>query len=152
MCTIYCNPSTSTLFVSSPLKKSSSSDLAMVYVFATGESKAVPENETRGLSPTRALSLLNCEIVLKVSASTCNSSISNTLWSKNLTKVTVCGRFLECEPNTIKLQSFFSAKNSSDEGSSKGWMSFFFVNFWARGRLRLCRSPMQSWTISEHEV
>lgn len=51
----------------------------MVYVFDTGESNAVPENDTKGLSPTLAFALLNCEIVRKVSGSTCNSNISRTL-------------------------------------------------------------------------
>jgi hypothetical protein len=45
----------------------------------------------------------------------------------------VWGRFLDDEPNTRIEASFFSLKNSSDEASSKGWISFFFVNFLASG-------------------
>lgn len=46
--------------------------------------------------------------------------------------------------------SFFSEKNSRDEGSSKGWMPFFFVNLIDRGRLRELRSARASWTTWLH--
>jgi hypothetical protein len=44
-----------------------------------------------------------------------------------------CGRFLDVEPKTRSEASFFSLKNSRDDGSSKGWISFFLVNFLASG-------------------
>jgi hypothetical protein len=43
------------------------------------------------------------------------------------------GRFLDVEPNTRIEASFFSLKNSSDDASSKGWILFFLVNFFASG-------------------
>lgn len=66
--------------------------------------------------------------------------------------VRVCGRFLELLPKTMREASFFSEKNSSEAGSSKGWMAFFLVNFLARGTRSWYRSVMASWTICEHEV
>jgi hypothetical protein len=62
--------------------------------------------------------------------------MSNTLYAKVRIKVRVCGLFLLLDPNTNTLLSFFSEKNSSEVTSSKGWMSFFLVNFWASGRRR----------------
>ena len=50
------------------------------------------------------------------------------------------------------LASFFSEKNSSEEASSKGWISFFLVNFRARGIRSWYRSEIASWVICEQVV
>jgi len=63
-----------------------------------------------------------------------------------------CGRFLEEEPKTRMEASFFSEKNSSEEASSKGWISFFLVNFLASGMRSWYRSVMASWVICEQVV
>jgi hypothetical protein len=55
-------------------------------------------------------------------------------------------------PKTSNEASFFSEKNSREEGSSKGWMSFFLVNFLDRGRWSWCRSVRASWAICEQVV
>jgi len=62
------------------------------------------------------------------------------------------GRFFCVLPKTSRLASFFSEKNSSDEASSKGWMGFFLVNFFASGRRSECRALSASWTTCEHDV
>jgi hypothetical protein len=59
--------------------------------------------------------------------------MSRTLCANVRTRVIACGRFLDDEPNTRIEASFFSLKNSSEEASSKGWISFFLVNFLASG-------------------
>ena len=40
----------------------------------------------------------------------------------------------------MRLASFFWLKNSRDEASAKGWMSFFLVKRMTLGRLRALRS------------
>jgi hypothetical protein len=56
------------------------------------------------------------------------------------------------DPKTSSEASFFSLKNSREAASSKGWISFFLVNFWARGRRSEYRSVSASWVFCEHEV
>ena len=55
-------------------------------------------------------------------------------------------------PKTRSEASFFCEKNSREEASSKGWISFFFVNLTECGRLRECRSVIRSLTREEEEV
>lgn len=60
--------------------------------------------------------------------------------------------FFELLPKQSIEESFFSAKNSSDAADSKGWMSFFLVNFLLSGRRSSYRSVKASWTICEQLV
>ena len=150
---MYCNPSTSTLSTSGPLKKSNSILFASVYSLFVGLSNDEPEKHTSGFNPTVAFrKFLNCDKVRILSSTTNNSSISNTLCSKHRTNVKACGRFFECDPKRSKLASFLSEKNSREAASSKGWTSFFLLKRIARGRLREWRSFMASWTREEHFV
>lgn len=65
--------------------------------------------------------------------------------------VRVFGRFLELDPNTSRLVSFFSEKKISDEASSNGWMSFFLLNFLAN--LPNSRySSSQPTVLSDHAL
>ena len=50
-----------------------------------------------------------------------------------LTMTILCGRFLLCEISKKAPQSFFPVKNSSDDASSKGRMSFFLLNILQSG-------------------
>jgi hypothetical protein len=62
------------------------------------------------------------------------------------------GRFFEEEPKISMEASFFSLKNSRDAASSKGWIAFFFVNFFARGILSWWRSVSASCVVCEQVV
>ena len=55
-------------------------------------------------------------------------------------------------PKSIREASFFSEKNSREVASSNGWISFFLVNFLARGMRNWYRSVSASWVFCEQEV
>ena len=76
----------------------------------------------------------NCDIDLISSIP--SSTMSNTRPSNILVKTRSCGRFFECRPVKNKLASFLFEKNSRDEASSNGWISFLRENEMAWGRLR----------------
>lgn len=78
--------------------------------------------------------------------------MSRTLWL-NIRAITIAwGLFLLWCPKTIKDASFFSEKNSRDDASSNGCMSFFLLNLIERGRLREFKSVRTSWTTALQDV
>lgn len=52
----------------------------------------------------------------------------------------------------MRLASFFWLKNSRDEASAKGWMSFFLVKRMTLGRLRELRSVRRALIREEDDV
>lgn len=78
---------------------------------------------------------LTSNSLIPLIASTPTSTMSNTRPSNIRVKMRLSGLFLLCSPVRKSEASFFPAKNSSDEASSKGWISFFREKEIADGRL-----------------
>lgn len=138
---IYCRPAASCRSVVSPRKKSRNRDLTCI---RTGSvSKPVPLKVNMGLRPTPTVWALKSRNSRWL---TICSSIMSKSWYPNVRiQVRLLGRFLLDDEKTSRDVSFFSEKNSNEDTSSKGLISFFLLNRLPSGSLRAQRSTMASW-------
>ena len=81
-------------------------------------------------SPSLGLTFNDAADVKPVTPS---SIMSSTLKSKKRAITRLCGRFFECDPTSMSDASFFSARNSSDDWSSKGSTGFSLGSMTAWG-------------------